>query len=444
MTVWGGAEVVVAVVVVVVVVSGARAGGRHGGRRRARGRRRRGARALDGRRRRHRSHRRAVVAEVGPREEPDGGQQHDDRDPPEADAAAGSGRVLRVGVGRGVGVVGRWHVGGWHHRGRRGTGPHRHDLGAVGIGVAGVDDAGGRRDLREPGHRHTEGRGDGRRGGRPVGGVLGQALLDDPAQVARHAVGQRRRRVVDLGQGRGDGRAGVERLAAGEHLLRDDPQGVEVAGAGGSTAERLLGREVLRRAQHLAGTRVRGAVDGPGDAEVGELHPPVGGDEDVGGLDVAVHDAGRVGRRERERRLADDAPHLAGRHRAAADDGGERVTLDELHDEVGGAVVLAVVVDRGDVLVRHPRAVPGLVAEPGGEGRVLGGVGPHHLDGDVAAQHRVRGAPDVTHPPGGDALGEGVAAAEGGAGFGVHRVSIAVVAGRACTGRDCTGRGFTG
>ena len=48
----------------------------------------------------------------------------------------------------------------------------------------------------------------------------------------------------------------------------------------------------------------------------------------------------------------------------ALEDGGERLARHELHDEEGGAVLLAVVEDVGDALVVHERGVAGLGAEP--------------------------------------------------------------------------------
>jgi hypothetical protein len=48
----------------------------------------------------------------------------------------------------------------------------------------------------------------------------------------------------------------VERSLAREHLEADDPECIEVAGAGGRVAQGLLGREVLRGAHDLAGAGV--------------------------------------------------------------------------------------------------------------------------------------------------------------------------------------------
>ena len=70
--------------------------------------------------------------------------------------------------------------------------------------------------------------------------------------------------------GDGDGCLGVERHPAGQQLVEDHADGVEVRGRADSEALSLLGREVLSRTQNGAGLgHVRGARSR--DAEVGHL-----------------------------------------------------------------------------------------------------------------------------------------------------------------------------
>ena len=135
-------------------------------------------------------------------------------------------------------------------------------------------------------------------------------------------------------------------------------------GGRGRVAGRLLGREVLHRAHDLTGRGERHLVGDARDAEVGDLHPAVGRDEQVAGLDVAVHEPGGVRGLERGGRLRDDVEHLVGgEHVLALEDRRQRLAGHELHDEEGAAVFLAVVEDAGDALVVHERGVAGLGAE---------------------------------------------------------------------------------
>ena len=98
-----------------------------------------------------------------------------------------------------------------------------------------------------------------------------------------------------------DRRLGVERHAAGQQLVEDDADRVQVRAGVDRLALRLLGREVLRRAHDRARLgHVRGA--GAGDAEVGDLDAALVVDEHVLRLEVAVHDTALV----REARGAQD------------------------------------------------------------------------------------------------------------------------------------------
>ena len=125
---------------------------------------------------------------------------------------------------------------------------------------------------------------------------------------------------------------------------------------------------------------------------------PVGRDEQVARLDVAVHEARGVGGLERRRGLRDDVEHLVGReHVLALEDRRERLAGDELHDEVGAAVLLAVVEDVGDALVVHERGVAGLGAEALEEPGVAEVLVLQDLDGDLSADDEVGGLPHLAH-----------------------------------------------
>ena len=133
-----------------------------------------------------------------------------------------------------------------------------------------------------------------------------------------------------------DGRP-VEGVLAGQAAQQQQPEGVDVDGRGDLLERDLLGSEVVDRAEHGPGPGVPGLVAHElGDPEVGELDPPVPAEQDVAGLDVAVHDSLGVrvgqGRRDLGTDLGDaDRVHrrLQGRGQGGA--------VDELHDQVGMA-----------------------------------------------------------------------------------------------------------
>ena len=148
-------------------------------------------------------------------------------------------------------------------------------------------------------------------------GVLRQQLGHDRLERAGHVgrqLVQRLRRVVHLLVGDGDRVVTGERRPAADHLVDHDAERVQIAAGIGLRALGLLGREVRRRAHHradLGEVLLDGGVERPGDAEVGHLHLPVVGDEDVRRLDVAVDHAVAMGE-------AEGGGHFASRSRRPA------------------------------------------------------------------------------------------------------------------------------
>ena len=86
-----------------------------------------------------------------------------------------------------------------------------------------------------------------------------------------------------------------------------------------------------------------------GQAEVEDLHQPVGGDEQVLGLEIAVHDAAAVRRRQAAGDLLGVGQRLAQRQRAVGQRRSQRLAVEQLGDDVGLAVGGADVVDGDDV-----------------------------------------------------------------------------------------------
>ena len=154
---------------------------------------------------------------------------------------------------------------------------------------------------------------------------------------------------------------------------------------------------------------------GLGDAEVGDLGGAVGHDQQVARLDVAVHDAGPVRGVQGAGGLGDDVEHDVGVEPAVPlDDLGQRLAVDQLHDQVRAAerAVLAVVEDPGDPGVGERGREARLGAEPGTELLVVGVHGRQHLDRDRPAEDLVATAPDLAHAAGSDPLEQRVTVVE--------------------------------
>jgi hypothetical protein len=148
-----------------------------------------------------------------------------------------------------------------------------------------------------------------------------------------------------------DRRVARERHVAGEHLVEDDADRVEIGGSGHLRAASLLRREVVGGAHDRAGLgHLRRA--GARDAEVGDLQPLFGADQDVVRLDVAVDDPVLVREAERRQDLPRVRDRLCGTQAAVLSDQLLQArSVDDLHRDVVGAFGLAPVVDRDDVRV---------------------------------------------------------------------------------------------
>ena len=100
-----------------------------------------------------------------------------------------------------------------------------------------------------------------------------------------------------------------------------------------------------------------------GQAEIQNLGLPAHGDEDVGWLDIAVHDAFGMSSGQGIGDLNAQVQQLFHLQRLAADALAEGLALQQLHDQVRAPLVLSDVVNRADVGVIQSRGRAGFPME---------------------------------------------------------------------------------
>ena len=255
---------------------------------------------------------------------------------------------------------------------------------------------------RDAGHGPHTGRLQGR-GDAPLWGPLARGLRGAAADGPEHL----------------DGAGGLIRPGAGEDLVEDGPEGVDVHPVidVSEAARRLLGRHIGRGADHVAvagqlpvaGLAERLVVIGgdPGirgadllrQAPVGEHHLPELAEDDVGGLDVPVDDALLVGVGHAVTDLREPRQHLRCGRPLGADVGPQREPAEQAHDQAGGAVEAAHVVHRHDVGVAQAAGEVGLPHKAGALAGAILKLRPEHLHRDGAAQEPIAGSVDDADGP---------------------------------------------
>ncbi len=205
-----------------------------------------------------------------------------------------------------------------------------------------------------------------------------------------------------------------ERDLSGQHLVEHDAERVDVGLLVDVHALRLLGRDVVGRAEHRAGLGHPALdVERAGDAEVGDLRLAVAVQQDVLRLDVAMDETVAV----REREPARDLDRQLERRRdrqwvRLLDQPLEVVAADELeHDELL-PTVLAPVDDRDDVRVREDGRRASLAPEPFDVLRLLQMALVEDLERDRTVEQPVVRPVDARHAAGADELLELVAVQE--------------------------------
>ena len=228
--------------------------------------------------------------------------------------------------------------------------------------------------------------------GEAIGRILFKGLHDDELERRIDVGIDRRRRsrdLVNLLDGNAHGILTLEGQLAGNGLVHDDAERVDIACGAKLLTLRLLRRNVVGGAQDGGGLRKAG-VARASDAEVHDLDVAIGLDHDVLRLDVAVDDAGCVRNRQGLRNLRADFGNLALVDRAALLDGGFQVgAAQELHDDVVGFAIEAPVVNAHDVGALQARRRCGLKTEAFGEGFIGSVLGQHDFNGNHTAQNLV-------------------------------------------------------
>jgi hypothetical protein len=291
-----------------------------------------------------------------------------------------------VGVERPLGVGGRGHLGLVDEL-------DLHDLSQRG----GLEPT-RRKGLADPAHRVPEPAGV----GEPLGRVLGEHLLhqlDDGPGHGGVPLPHRLRLLVDhLVEDRVH-RVGLEGFVVGDDLVEDGSQREDVGAGVHPLPHHLLGGHVVGGAHHHAGLgHVRPAQ--PRQAEVEDLHPSVGLDVDVAGLQVAMDDVLGVGEGQPVADLLHDLELLfEGLGRVGSDQVFEVFPLEQLHGHVDLALLLAEVVDGDDVRVVEAGGGPRLALEALAQLVVGAKAGGDRLDGDKAVQDGILGLVHDAHGP---------------------------------------------
>jgi hypothetical protein len=135
-----------------------------------------------------------------------------------------------------------------------------------------------------------------------------------------------------------------------------------------------------------------------GKTEVENLHSPVGEQEDVLGLQVAVDDAALVRRGEPGGDLRRDLHGLARRRRSAVQALAQRLAEEELHDRERLVALPADVVDGEDVGMREGGDRLRLALEAGERVGARREMRRQHLERHVALEPRVARPIDLPHP----------------------------------------------
>ncbi len=150
------------------------------------------------------------------------------------------------------------------------------------------------------------------------------------------------------------GGLGLKGWVAGQHLIENRPQAVNVRGGAQPfhLAGSLFWRHVAGRAHNQAGIgqpAVR--LETLGQAEIGDIRFALGVEQDIGGFQVAVQNAALMGEVDGSSDICQQGGGFAGPLFEIRDFGREVAPLDKLHHEIMMAFVLIDIINGNDIAV---------------------------------------------------------------------------------------------
>ena len=253
--------------------------------------------------------------------------------------------------------------------------------------------------------------------------IFREQALDDPSNRRRGLRGELPERLGLLPDDRDEGLGAglpLERPLARSHLVEDRAERELVRAEVEGLAARLLGRHVPGRAHDRAGLGrtdhgrqsggvLRNRLGQFRQPEVEDLDVPVLRHHQVLGLQVPVHDPGRMRLGETVGGLHRDVEKPLRRERfSRRQEFAKRLSVHELHRDVGRPVGFADVVDGQDVGVVQGRGRARFLLEALAAFGMAGHRGRQNLDRDVAAEPGIGRAIDLSHPAGADRGGDAV------------------------------------
>ena len=196
--------------------------------------------------------------------------------------------------------------------------------------------------------------------------------------------------------------AAKHRVRARQQAEQNDADAVHVAPSRGGPARQHFGCEIEWCARGRLPGRVVGLVAG---AEVHEHQPAAVVEHDVLGLDVAMHQARGMDRRNRGTQVHAEPRDFGRRERAAAVERLlERAALDELHPQTDAPVDGLCAVDGDDIWMADAREQPPFLDDGGTRAVIVEDVRAQQLQSDLAIQARIPGAMNVAERAVSDAL----------------------------------------